>query len=186
MNLYSHDSRIQLLRTSLKSLLQVVEVMWLIWREEGQVVSTVRNSSVKHSHRVPEPGHREVRAHEERTKPHRPNIRQDVLNRVGVDWDYPSRGGPLVVDLVDVLVELWMVKEPVSKIIQANISWSHSGAGNVVWECQKLHNTAHICLHTKHNNPLLWTTPHTAGCILSPSPVPCSGDKIYLVLWEVG
>ena len=56
-------------------------------------------------------------AHEEWTKPHWPKVGQNVLDWVSVDGDDASRSSPLVVDLVDVLVELWMVEEPACKFI---------------------------------------------------------------------
>ena len=52
-------------------------------------------------------------SHEEGSKPYWPCDRNNVLYRVGVDGNYPSWSGPLVVDLVAMLVEFWMVKEPV-------------------------------------------------------------------------
>ena len=67
-------------------------------------------NGVEYGQGVPDPDHREVGAHDERTHPHRPNVGEDVFDRMGVDRDDTSGGGPLVVDLVDVLVKLRMME----------------------------------------------------------------------------
>ena len=89
--------------------------MWLIGWEEGEMVAIVWDSGVEHCYSVPEPGHREVGAHDEGTKPDRQQIGENMLNRVGIDWDDASWSCPLVVDLMDVLIELGMMKEPMHK-----------------------------------------------------------------------
>lgn len=53
----------------------MVEVVWLIGREEGKMVATVSDRGVEHCHSVPQPGDREVRAHDEWTEPNREDIR---------------------------------------------------------------------------------------------------------------
>ena len=68
---------------------------------------------VEDSHGVPQPGDGEMGAHDEWTEPDRPDVGEDVLYGVGVDGDDSSGGSPLVVDLVNVLVEPGMVKQPV-------------------------------------------------------------------------
>ena len=49
-------------------------------------------------------------------------VGEDVLDGVGVDGDDADRGGPLVVLLVHVLVELGVVGEPASKQIKIDLS----------------------------------------------------------------
>ena len=91
--------------------------MWLIGWEEGEMVAIVWDGGVEHCYSVPEPGHREVGAHDEGTKPDRQQIGENMLNRVGIDWDDASWSCPLVVDLMDVLIELGVMKEPMHKKI---------------------------------------------------------------------
>ena len=90
--------------------------MCLVGREEGKMVAIMSNSSVEQCYNIPEPGHREVGAHEKGTEPNWPQIGEDVFNRVGIDRDDASWSRPLVVDLVDVLVELGMMKESMQKM----------------------------------------------------------------------
>lgn len=45
----------------------------------------MRNSSVEHCYSVPQPGHREMGAHDKGTEPDRPNIGENVFNGVGID-----------------------------------------------------------------------------------------------------
>lgn len=88
--------------------------MILVGWKEGKMVATVSHSGVEQGHRVPEPSDREMGAHDERAEPDRPDVGEDVLNRVGVDRDDAGWSSPLVMDLVNVLVEFWMMKEPAS------------------------------------------------------------------------
>ena len=64
-------------------------------------------------------------AHEEWAKPHRPKVGQNMLDWVSVDGDDASRSSPLMMDLVNVLVELWMVEKPV-----------HASLLNSLWKLQ--------------------------------------------------
>ena len=59
--------------------------MRLIGWEEGEMVAIMRNGSVKHCYSVPEPGHRDVGAHDEGAKPERQQVGENMLNRVGID-----------------------------------------------------------------------------------------------------
>ena len=54
-------------------------------------------------------------SHNECPKPDGPQVGENMLNRMGIDRDDASWSCPFVVDLVDVLVELRVVKEPVHK-----------------------------------------------------------------------
>ncbi len=86
-------------------LLVMVVVMGLGRGQEGEVVATVGDCGVEHSHGVPEPGNGHVGAHHHGTQPEGQDVGDDVLQRVGVHGG-DSRGGcPLMVDLVDVFVE---------------------------------------------------------------------------------
>ena len=60
-------------------------------------------------------------AHDECPKPDGPHVGENMLNGVGIDGDDSSWSCPLMVDLVDVLVELWVVKEPVHKKMKNHI-----------------------------------------------------------------
>ena len=90
------------------------------------MVATVRDSSVEYGYSVPEPGHWEMRTHDEGTKPDGPNVGENVLNGVGVEWDDAGGSRPLMVDLMDVLVELGVVKKPVQKEYIRIFNESHS------------------------------------------------------------
>ena len=86
--------------------------MSLIGWKEGEVVATVSHGGIEYCHGVPQPCHGEVGTHDEGTEPDGPQVGQKVLNRVGIDGDDTSGGSPLMMDLVDVLVEFWMMKKP--------------------------------------------------------------------------
>ena len=62
-----------------------------------------------------------MRTHEERPEPDWPQVGENMLNRVCIDGDYAGRGCPLMVDLVDVLVELGVMKEPAQQIKKTNV-----------------------------------------------------------------
>ena len=55
--------------------------------------------------------------HDEWAKPNWPKVGENMFNWMSIDRDDASRSGPLVMDLVDVLVELWVVEEPVDNVI---------------------------------------------------------------------
>jgi len=58
-----------------------------------------------------------VGAHYYRSEANGSKVRNEMLHRMIVDRGYTCRSSPLMVDLVDVLVEFWMMKQPVNKII---------------------------------------------------------------------
>lgn len=78
------------------------------------MVSAVVDGGADDNHGKPEPRHCEVRPSDDRTADHGTKIDNKLLKRVAVDGSHTHRSCPLVVCLVNVLVELWMVKEPVS------------------------------------------------------------------------
>lgn len=49
------------------------------------MVATMRTGSVQHCYSVPEPGHREMGAHDEGAKPDGEQVGENMLNRVRVD-----------------------------------------------------------------------------------------------------
>lgn len=51
-------------------------------------------------------------AHYYGTHYHRQHVGDHVLDRVGVERDHANGGCPLVVLLMDFLIERWVVKEP--------------------------------------------------------------------------
>lgn len=65
-------------------------------------------------------------AHNECPKPDGPQVGENMLNRMGIDRDDASWSCPFVVDLVDVLVEPWVVKKPVHKKKNHVISKVHN------------------------------------------------------------
>ena len=77
------------------------------------MVATVGRNGVHYGQGVPDPDYGEVGAHDEGTHPHGPDAREDMLNGVRVHGNDTSGGRPLMVDLVDVLVELRMMEYPV-------------------------------------------------------------------------
>lgn len=87
--------------------------MCFIGREERKMIATVRDSGANSRNHIPQPGHREMGAHDEWTRPNWQGDGYDVLYWVGVDGHDPSWGCPLVVNLVTVLIEFWMVKKPI-------------------------------------------------------------------------
>ena len=86
--------------------------MCLIGREEGKVVATMGDGRTKPGYHIPEPGHREVGAHEKGTKPDGQSDGHNVLNRVGINGDDTGWSRPLMMNLVTMFVEFWMVKKP--------------------------------------------------------------------------
>ena len=76
------------------------------------MVTTVRDSGVKNRDHIPEPGHREVGAHEKRSKPNGPSDGHNVLDRVGINGDNTSWSSPLMMYLVTMFVEFWMMEKP--------------------------------------------------------------------------
>lgn len=79
--------------------------------EEGQVVAAVSGGGVEDGHRVPEQGYRQVGAHEERPEPQRQLVGHPVLHRMSIHRYYSSRSSPLMVDLMQVLVQPGMMQQ---------------------------------------------------------------------------
>ena len=95
------------------SSLEVVEVVALWGGEEGEVVATVGHGGVEDGQAVPEEGHGEVGTHDQRSGTDGHEVDPQVLQRVAVDGDNSHGGRPLVMGLVDPLVEQSMVAQPV-------------------------------------------------------------------------
>ena len=79
------------------------------------MVATVRNSGVCNDKSVPQPDHREVGAHDERPKNSREEVDHEVLQRVAVDGGNSNWSCPLVVGLVDVLVQTRVVEKSIGE-----------------------------------------------------------------------
>ena len=80
-------------------------------RQEGEVVAAVGDAGRAEGEREPQPGGADVRAHDERAKHRRQDVGHDVLDRVRIDANDADRCRPLMVLLVDVLVEARVVQE---------------------------------------------------------------------------
>lgn len=81
-------------------------------REEGEVEPGVCVERGEDGDGEPQPGRGCVRAEEQGAQEGREEVGEDVLHRVAVDGGDGDGGGPLVVALVDVLVEAAGVEEP--------------------------------------------------------------------------
>ena len=92
--------------------LEVMEVVRLGGREEGQVVARVRGQGVGRHEAEPQPHRGEVGAHEEGAQGGRGEVAQEMLHGVAVHGGKGDGGRPLVVLLVDVFV-----KKSTAKII---------------------------------------------------------------------
>ena len=68
------------------------------------MVPAVHHGGIDDSHDVPQPGHREVRSHDDRAQDEGKDVGHDLLHWVAVGGGDTDGCGPLVVDLVDVLV----------------------------------------------------------------------------------
>ena len=86
--------------------------MCLWGRNERKVVSTVSERCVQDGHGVPQPNHREVRPHQQRAGKNGREVCHDVLDGVAVNGSDGHWSGPLVMDLVDVLVQQRKVDQP--------------------------------------------------------------------------
>ena len=96
----------------LMHILEVVVVVCLGGRHEGQVVATVSHRGVQDDQEVPQPDHGEVRPHDDWSHTDRHQVREEVLQRVGINGHDADRSGPLVMSLVDVFVQQRMVSQP--------------------------------------------------------------------------
>ena len=86
--------------------------MGLVGGQEGEVVASVRHCRGEDCQEVPQPDDREVRPHQDGTQSNGSQVDHIVLQRVTVDGGDANWGGPLVVRLMDVLVETRMVTKP--------------------------------------------------------------------------
>mmetsp|Transcript_8104 Transcript_8104/g.16208 ORF Transcript_8104/g.16208 Transcript_8104/m.16208 type:complete len:225 (-) Transcript_8104:215-889(-) len=98
----------------------MVEVVELGGRKERKVVARVHLNSNEDGDEEPEPVTHNVRAHEPRPGHQGKKVGGDVLNRVSVYGHKADGGGPLVVLLVEVLVEERPVHHAVS-VIESNL-----------------------------------------------------------------
>lgn len=75
-------------------------------REEGQMVARVGVERGQDGQGEPEPGRGHVRAHDQHAQERGQQVREDVFQRVAIDGGHGDGGRPLVVLLVDVLVQV--------------------------------------------------------------------------------
>ena len=78
--------------------------------EKGKVVAAVGVGGVQDGQKVPQPGNGQVGAHDQRTRKHWEEAGNVVLHWMGVHGSDSNRGRPLMVDLVEVLVETGVVE----------------------------------------------------------------------------
>ena len=106
----------------------MVVVVGLGRREEGEVVARVGDAGGCQRQAKPEPGGADVRPHEEWAHDGGQQVREDVLHGVGVETDDANRGRPLVVLLVDVLVQARVVQHSEREILTSGqghtLPWS--------------------------------------------------------------
>ena len=95
--------------------------MRLRGRKEREMVPAVANHSADGCHGVPQPGHGEVRTHDEWTCHGREEDGDNVLHWVDVQGGHSHRGCPLMVHLVDVLVEVRVMEEPICRWDRAEV-----------------------------------------------------------------
>ena len=77
------------------------------------MVSTMVDCGTDDDHGKPEPSHCEMGPSYNWTSNHGTQVDDKLLKGVAVDGSHTHWSRPLVVCLVNILVELWMVKEPV-------------------------------------------------------------------------
>ena len=90
----------------------VVEVVELGGGQEGEVIATVLHCGVEDHKGKPHPHHNEVGPHDYWSEGDGYKVDQYKLHRMAVDRHYTSGSCPLMVDLVDVLVQQTMMKQP--------------------------------------------------------------------------
>ena len=84
-----------------------------LWRgQEREVVSTVADGRVHNGQSIPQPGDREVGPHDDWPQGYWEVVGENLFHRVAVDGGYSSRCCPLMVRLVNVLVETRVVEKP--------------------------------------------------------------------------
>ena len=76
------------------------------------MVPTVCHSGVEDDHYEPQPGHRDMGPHHNWTKNNGHQVHDDMFKRVAINRGYSDGRNPLVMSLVDVLVEEAMMTEP--------------------------------------------------------------------------
>ena len=76
------------------------------------MVTTVIDGSANDDYSYPQPGYSQVRASNDWSTQHRGQVHHIVLSRVAVDGDYTNRSCPLMVCLVNELVETRVVEQP--------------------------------------------------------------------------
>ena len=74
----------------------------------------MRDSCVQYSDRIPEQGHSHVRAHHHWSQPQWEDVGEDMFQRVRVHRCDARRGCPLVMDLVDMLVQPRVMQQSAS------------------------------------------------------------------------
>ena len=79
------------------------------------MVAAVVDGSADDNHSEPKPRHGKVRPGHYWTSYHRTKVDDKVLKGVAVDGSHTHRSCPLVMCLMNVLVELWMMKESASE-----------------------------------------------------------------------
>lgn len=89
-----------------------MEVMSLRWWEEWQMISTMGIKGAEDGEADPEPDSSNVWAKDQRAKEYRREVGTDVLQWVGIDSCDGNGALPLVVHLVEVLVEQPVVEQP--------------------------------------------------------------------------
>ena len=127
----------------MQALLEVVVVVGLGRGEEGEVVSTVSHSSGHEGQGEPHPGGGQVGAQQQRPNGWGNQVGQDVLHRVSVDGHDANGGSPLMVALVDVLVETRVVEQPGMTLFFAS-------------ECCSNHPGMHMCMNTLHHHHYIY------------------------------
>lgn len=80
-------------------------------RQEWEMVATVRDCSRHQSQSKPHPGCGDVRSQEDGPKDRRQQVTQNVLHRMGIDGCHSNRSSPLVVHLVNTLIEKRLMEQ---------------------------------------------------------------------------
>lgn len=93
-----------------------MEIVRLRTGEERQMVPGVGVQRRQNDQRKPQPGDRHVTAQHEDSQKRRHQVAENVLDRMAVDGGDGDRGRPLVVLLVDVLVDVSVVQKSVGVV----------------------------------------------------------------------
>lgn len=92
--------------------LQMMKIVSLWTGKEGQMIARVCIESGKNGQREPHPGGGHMTAHDEDAQEGRQQIAEDMFNGMTVDGRNGNGSRPLVVLLVDVLVDAFIVQQP--------------------------------------------------------------------------